>query len=210
MLENNKKLFIFDANDILISTQQIYLYNLDRLKKYDPEIKKHMDQILSLIMIDGLSFVQAIIHRSQEYIVTYKDFADIVDYVVQLDHFEERDDEIKLHSVYSKFFINLHKLALETDIAVVYKNELEKTLLESRVKELDKCPLYSEEELIHILDNTSRNNNDIGLFTSDTKLIDRYKNKGFDIMIPDTLKFLNVYRQEPHVFPVKELWTHIL
>lgn len=210
MLENNKKLFIFDANDILISTQQIYLYNLDRLKKYDPEIKKHMDQILSLIMIDGLSFVQAIIHRSQEYIVTYKDFADIVDYVIQLDHFEERDDEIKLHSVYSKFFINLHKLALETDIAVVYKNELEKTLLESRVKELDKCPLYSEEELIHILDNTSRNNNDIGLFTSDTKLIDRYKNKGFDIMIPDTLKFLNVYRQEPHVFPVKELWTHIL
>lgn len=210
MLENNKKLFIFDANDILISTQQIYLYNLDRLKKYDPEIKKHMDQILSLIMIDGLSFVQAIIHRSQEYIVTYKDFADIVDYVIQLDHFEERDDEIKLHSVYSKFFINLHKLALETDIAVIYKNELEKTLLESRVKELDKCPLYSEEELIHILDNTSRNNNDIGLFTSDTKLIDRYKNKGFDIMIPDTLKFLNVYRQEPHVFPVKELWTHIL
>lgn len=210
MLENNKKLFIFDANDILISTQQIYLYNLDRLKKYDPEIKKHMDQILSLIMIDGLSFVQSIMHRSQEYIVTYKEFADIVDYVVQLDHFEERDDEIKLHSVYSKFFINLHKLALETDIAVIYKNELEKTLLESRVKELDKCPLYSEEELIHILDNTSRNNNDIGLFTSDTKFIDRYKNKGFDIMIPDTLKFLNIYRQEPHVFPVKELWTHIL
>jgi hypothetical protein len=124
MLENSKKLFIFDANDILISTQQIYLYNLDRLKKYDPEIKKYMDQILSLIMIDGLSFVQSIMHRRQEYIVTYKDFADIVDYVVQLDDFEEKDDEIKLHSVYSKFFINLHKLALETDIAVIYKNLL--------------------------------------------------------------------------------------
>ncbi len=210
MLANNKKLFIFDSNDILISTQQIYLFNLNRLKKYDPEIREGIDRIISLTTIDGLSFVQSIMHRNQEYIVTYKDFADIVDYVVQLDEFEESDDEIKLHSVYSKFFINLHKLAIETDICVVYKNELEKTLLESRVKELDKCPLYSEEELFHILDNTSRNNNDLGLFTSDTAIIDKYKDKGFDIMIPDTLRFLNKYRQEPHIFPVKELWTHIL
>lgn len=208
-MTSNKKTLLFDANDILFSTQYIYLYNLNSVKDASPEFREMINIIISNSMMKGKSFYQSLMHRDVEYIIKDDEFHNFVNFADFKDMLKNSDENILLTTPYSKFMLNMSKVAIEANIKVVYENDIEKFLLTEKLKDIPSADVISLTDLKYFIDNTHMEVSDYGLYTSKTELIDRYKSKGFDIMIPNTMKFLNKYSIDRNVYPMENLWTHV-
>lgn len=160
-------------------------------------------------MIEGKSFFQSIMHREVEYILKDDEFQKFINYADYKDMLDDSDGSILLSTPYSKFMVNFNKVAIEANIQVVYQNDFEKYLLTEKLKDIPSISIISLEDLEHFLSGNILETNDYGLYTTKTEIIDKYKDKGFDIMIPNTLEFLKKYDADRNVYPMENLWTHV-
>lgn len=203
-----RRTLILDVNDILFSTQYLFLHNINRVLEHEEKhkAKEDFDKVKQALMIKGKSFFQSIAHREIEEIVSPVEFFDIM----KFGEFKERLEEgIRMFTPYSRYMINLDKMLIESDIICVYKDDVEQFLLNHRILELDTAFIsaMSVDDLKVKLSGSIKRE-EIALFTSDTKLIEEYHEK-IDIMIPDTLAYLKKYHEYENIFPLTGLWTHI-
>lgn len=205
----DKRTMILDCNDILFSTQYMYLLNIERSANADEtgELTSQFRIILANILKDDHSLFQSIIRRDIEDIVDVEELFEIMKFA----EFKEALEEgIQLHSPFSKYMMNLHKMTLEANIICTFRNELEEFMLNARLEELEKglVRTYNREALIEFITSDKFVRDEYALFTSDSKLIEHIKDK-IDIMIPDTLPYLKQYHSDSNVYPIKGLWSHI-
>jgi hypothetical protein len=203
-----KKTLIMDVNDILFSTQYIFLDNINNalLDENEGTVRENFRIIKQNIMQKDKSFFQSIVHRELEEIVSPEEFLEIMKFA---EYREKIKEGIRIHTPYSRYMMNMNKLLIETNIIAVYDNEIEEFLIKNKTEDLDKesFKIMSTGEMhTHLEGNINRD--DVALFTSKTSHILFYNEK-LDIMIPDTLMYLKKYEDLPNIYPVKGLWTHI-
>lgn len=208
-MTDKRKLLIFDANDILFSTQYIYLLNINKIKDASPQFRDMVNTIISNVMLKDKSFFQSIMYREVEYILKDDEFQKFINYADYKDMLKDDDGSILLSTPYSKFMVNFNKIAIEADIQVVYQNDFEKYLLTEKLKDIPSIDVISIKDLEHFLNTTVLEPSDYGLYTTKTEIIDKYKDKGFDFMIPNTMEFLKKYDADKNVYPMENLWSHV-
>lgn len=205
----DKRTLILDCNDILFSTQYMYLLNIERSANADEtgELISQFKIILANIIKNNHSLFQSIMRRDIEDIVDLEELFEIMKFA---EYKEALEDGIQLHSPFSKYMMNLHKMTLEANIICTFRNELEEFMLNARLEELEKdiVPVYNREKLLSFITKEGFDKEEYALFTSDTNLIDALKGK-VDIMIPDTLQYLKKYHPDNGIYPIKGLWSHI-
>lgn len=203
-----KLTMILDTNDILFSTQFIYLLNAEEsLRTSDTDdVIIDFAKIKANIMLNNHSFFQSLMRRDVEEIINETEFLDIM----KLAEFNEKlENGIKLSTPYSQYMMNLHRIAIESTVVLCYANEIEKFLLETRIKDLvaGAVQLLDREEMHARLQNVS-SRNEVALYTSDSKLVEQYKDT-IDIMIPSSLRYLKKYHDLTGVYPLTGLWSHV-
>lgn len=207
-MTGNKLTMILDTNDILFSTQYIYLSNMEESlnSSATDDIVEEFNKIKAYSKLKNHSFFQSLVHRELEEIVNESEFFD----VMKLAEFNKKlENGIKLSTPYSQYMMNLHRIAVESTVIVCYANEIEKFLLETRLKDLvnGSVLILSREEMHTRLSNIS-SRNEVALYTSDSSLVERYRDR-IDIMIPATLRYLKKYHDLSGVYPLTGLWSHV-